>query len=214
MTPTAGARDEARVEILRRVRESIGTPADAPSIERAYSRSLPSGTDPVRLFAERVADYRATVGVVPVAALPQAIADSLSARGTRRIVVPNGLPATWMAGAAVELVADEPQLTNEQLDHVDGVITTCAVAIAETGTVVLDAGPGQGRRVLTLLPDYHLCVVMRSQIVGTVPEAMEQLEPRRPQTWISGPSATSDIELQRVEGVHGPRNLEVLIVED
>ena len=214
MTTKAGANDEARAEILRRVRESIGTPGDSPLIERRYSRSLPEGADAVALFAERVADYRATVSVIRPAALPQAIADSLDARQVRRIVVPSGLPSAWMAVAAVELVADEPPLTKEQLDQVDGVITACAVAIAETGTVVLDAGSGQGRRALSLLPDYHLCVVTWSQIYGTVPEAMERLDPRRPQTWISGPSATSDIELQRVEGVHGPRNLEVLIVED
>lgn len=214
MTNKAGAPDEARAEILRRVREAIGPPRDAPPIERGYLRSLPEGTDAVKLFAERVADYRASVSVTSPAALPRAIADSLSARRARRIVVPTELPRAWMAGADVETVADEPLLSSEELDRADGVITGCALAIAETGTVVLDAGPGQGRRVLSLLPDYHLCVVRRSQVVGTVPQAMELLDPRRPQTWISGPSATSDIELQRVEGVHGPRNLEVLIVED
>jgi L-lactate dehydrogenase complex protein LldG len=206
--------DEARTEILKRVRDAIGAAQDTPAIERHYSRSLPEGTDAVELFAERVADYRATVKVVAPGALAKTIAESLAARHARRIVVPAGLPAKWIAEANIEAIADDPPLTKEQLDGVDGVITDCAVAIAETGTVVLDAGPGQGRRALSLLPDYHLCVVHRSQIKGTVPEAMELLDPRRPQTWISGPSATSDIELQRVEGVHGPRNLEVLIVGD
>jgi L-lactate dehydrogenase complex protein LldG len=206
--------DEARTEILRRVRASLGVVGDPPWIERRYELSLPEGTDPIKLFAERVADYRATVKLVAPSRLARAIADSLATRAARRIVVPAGLPAKWIAAADIEAIGDSPPLTKEQLDGVDGAITGCKVAIAETGTIVLDAGPGQGRRALSLLPDYHLCVVHGSQIVGTVPQAIELLDPRTPQTWISGPSATSDIELQRVEGVHGPRNLEVLIVRD
>ncbi len=130
-------------------------------------------------------------------------------------MLPAGIDPAWFAEAGragIEAVPDEPPLSHQALDALDGVLTSCAVAIAETGTIVLDGGAGQGRRALSLLPDYHLCVVLVQQIVGTVPEAIERLEPNRPQTWISGPSATSDIELQRVEGVHGPRNLEVLIV--
>jgi L-lactate dehydrogenase complex protein LldG len=127
--------------------------------------------------------------------------------------VPAGLPEDWLALPAVEQVGDEAPLSHAELDRLDGVITGCAVAIAETGTIVPDGGPAQGRRALSLLPDYHLCVITAEQIVGSVPEAVAHLDPRRPQTWISGPSATSDIELKRVEGVHGPRNLELLIVK-
>jgi L-lactate dehydrogenase complex protein LldG len=145
--------------------------------------------------------------------LPAAVAAALDRRAAHRIVVPAGLPDAWLAGATAQRLVDEPTLSKADLDGADGVVTGCAVGIAETGTIVLDAGPGQGRRALTLLPDYHLCIVDATQIVGDVAEALERLDPRRPLTWISGPSATSDIELHRVEGVHGPRNLEVLIVE-
>lgn len=169
--------------------------------------------DGVELFAERVADYRATVHRTAAASLPDAIASLLAMRGIRRIVVPSGLPGAWLlATVGVTAVRDDPPLSVAELDGVDGVITDCAVAIAETGTIILDAGPAQGRRALTLLPDRHVCIVDPVRVVGTVPEALERLDPRRPLTWISGPSATSDIELERVEGVHGPRVLDVVIV--
>jgi L-lactate dehydrogenase complex protein LldG len=122
--------------------------------------------------------------------------------------VPPGLPAGWVGGGVV----DDGTLSTTDLDATDAVVTGCVVAIAETGTIVLDAGPGQGRRALTLIPDLHVCVVRADQVVQTVPEALARLDPTRPQTWISGPSATSDIELDRVEGVHGPRTLEVVLL--
>ncbi|MEU6413850.1 LUD domain-containing protein [Microbispora sp. NPDC046933] len=172
----------------------------------------PPSDERIRLFEERVRDYRAVVHVLDEAGTAERVARSLAGHGARRVVVPAGFPARWLAAADVEAVGDDPPLSAADLDAVDGVLTTCAVAIAETGTIVLDTGPGQGRRALTLVPDYHLCVVRAAQIVAAVPDAVARLDPARPLTWISGPSATSDIELNRVEGVHGPRTLEVLIV--
>ncbi len=129
------------------------------------------------------------------------------------MVVPEGLPADWLSASATTPVPDTPALTARDLDAVDSIVTGCAVAIAETGTLVLDAGPGQGRRQLTLAPDHHVCVVhVPGQVVDSLPQALERLVPHRPSAWISGPSATSDIELSRVEGVHGPRALDVVLV--
>ena len=200
----------ARDEFLARVRTALADrPAPAPA-PRDYRRSL-DGTDPVELFAERAADYRATVSRVPLDELPRAIGDALRERGVRSLVVPPGLPAAWLAAADVEALTDEPPLDLRALDGSDGVISGCAAAVALTGTIILDGGAAQGRRALTLLPDYHLCVVRADQIVGTVSEALTRVDAPRPQTWISGPSATSDIELNRVEGVHGPRTLRILI---
>jgi L-lactate dehydrogenase complex protein LldG len=196
---------DAKADILRRIRSALvdhPTPAPIPR-DYARSRPFPSVLD---LFAERVADYRAVVHRVDdvVTAIDSALAG-------RRIAAPTDLPAEWLVPSVTWL--HEPLFVSD-LDASDGVLTGCAVGIAETGTIVLDAGVAQGRRALTLVPDYHLCVVRASQIVGTVPEALERLDPTRPLTFISGPSATSDIELDRVEGVHGPRTLEVLIVPD
>jgi L-lactate dehydrogenase complex protein LldG len=205
----------ARSVVLERIRAAIADGPRPVEIPRAYETSLPAGTDVVERFNERVADYRANVHRVDDDQLPSAIARVLAGHGAGRVVVPSGVPAAWfgMLGSGFEPVTDDPPLSHKDLDAVDGVLTGCAVAVAETGTIVLDAGPGQGRRALSLLPDLHVCVVMSDQIVGTVAEGLRRLDPTKPLTWISGPSATSDIELRRVEGVHGPRRLEVVIVD-
>jgi L-lactate dehydrogenase complex protein LldG len=169
--------------------------------------------DVAHLFAERVADYRATVHRVPAGEVAATVAAALAQHGVRRVVVPADLPPEWLAASEAEVVRDDGSLSASALDALDGVVTAAAVGIAETGTIVLDGGTAQGRRALSLVPDTHLCVVRTDQVVGTVPEGVARLDPVRPLTWISGPSATSDIELQRVEGVHGPRTLVVLLVD-
>jgi L-lactate dehydrogenase complex protein LldG len=204
----------AREEIMSRLRAALDDVPPEETVEdvqvpRSYEYFSDDGLD---VFAERLADYRALVRWTDIAGLPGTIAAALAGRGARRIVAPAGLPAGWFADAAVEVVTDDPPLDVHALDRLDGALTGCAVAIATTGTIILDAGPDQGRRALTLVPDYHLCVVRADQVVGAVPEALARLDGTRPITMISGPSATSDIELSRVEGVHGPRTLEVVLV--
>jgi L-lactate dehydrogenase complex protein LldG len=208
------ASGEARREILARIREALRMPVPGDAVPRDYLRTLPLGVDVIERFAARVADYHATVIPATSVGLPSVVAATLRERAVRTLVIPPGLPPDWLSEAVVDQLSDSPPLSKTALDDADGVITGCAVAIAETGTIVLDAGPGQGRRALSLLPDYHLCVVRTGQVVGDVPEAMVVLNPRRPLTWISGPSATSDIELQRVEGVHGPRILDIVLVDE
>jgi L-lactate dehydrogenase complex protein LldG len=168
----------------------------------------------VELLAENLADYRAVVHRTTDAELPARIAALLAQRGAGSLVAPPGLPPRWLAAVeGVTRMTDTAELTHRQLDAVDSVVTGCAVAIAETGTIVLDASPDQGRRRITLVPDHHICVVrVPDQVVDSVAQGLERLAPARPLTWISGPSATSDIELDRVEGVHGPRTLEVILV--
>jgi L-lactate dehydrogenase complex protein LldG len=204
---------DAREVVLGRIRAALADRPPAVPVPRDYERALPPATDIAELFVERVSDYRATVHRTTAEGLATMIGSVLGERGAVRLAVPAGIPDAWLAGVDLERVADDPPLSVRNLDGLDGVITGCAVAIAETGTIVLDAGPDQGRRALSLLPDLHVCVVMAAQVVGSVPEALARLSPTRPQTWISGPSATSDIELQRVEGVHGPRVLDVVLVE-
>jgi L-lactate dehydrogenase complex protein LldG len=209
--------------ILWRVRRATkdvpqGERPDDVAVERGYRPEDGSPREEIiERFAERAAEYEATVRRVKEDELPEAIREALARHGVQRLVIPPLLPEAWIP-EDVETLRDaaRPRLTKEELDASDAVLTGCAVAIAQTGTIVLDAGEAQGRRALTLLPDYHLCVVREDQIVGLVPEAFARLEDAvkeegRAITFISGPSATSDIELNRVEGVHGPRTLEVLI---
>jgi L-lactate dehydrogenase complex protein LldG len=204
----------AREEILGRVRAALANGGD-PEVEipRDYRRRSDSSSAQavVDRFAERVSEYRATVTRAGSDELKATLAEACDGR---RIAIPADLPDEWRPDG-VELVTDD-NMTARELNQVDGTLTGCAIAIAETGTLVLDAGEGQGRRALTLVPDFHLCVVPADRIVGLVPEAVGALEAAvregRPLTFVSGPSATSDIELDRVEGVHGPRTLHVVIV--
>ncbi|EHR63662.1 LutC/YkgG family protein [Saccharomonospora cyanea] len=201
--------DSARSEILARIR-AVARPKPAP-VPRDYDTER-AADDRVGLFVERVEDYKAVVHRVTEAELPQRIGDCLARREVSSMVAPPDLPESWRV-AGVRWRLDDPPLSLPDVDSVDGVLTGSAVAIAETGTIVLDAGAVQGRRLLTLVPDYHLCVVRADQVEVSVPEALRRLDPTRPLTFVSGPSATSDIELDRVEGVHGPRTLEVLVVD-
>ena len=188
------ARDQVLAAVRAAIRDSRSPDVEVPTGYRTSGR-IP---DPVGLFVERVADYRAVVRQCSEAEVRGAIGDALA--DARTVAVPDGFPYP-VEGA-------EPSDPHTA----EAVVTTAAVGIASTGTVVLDHGPGQGPRLFSLLPDIHLCVVRRDQIVPGVPDAVARLDPLRAQTWISGPSATSDIELDRVEGVHGPRNLRVIVV--
>lgn len=201
----------AREAVLARVRTALADGYAPPPVPRDYQRTdrVPASLE---LFAERVEDYRAVVHRTDEAGLAAVLAAALPGP-QRRVVVPAGVPDDWLAALEGEVVRDDPPLSAHELDRCDSVLTTCAVGIAETGTVVLDGSAGQGRRALSLVPDHHVLVVRAAQVVGGVPAAVARLDPVRPLTWISGPSATSDIELQRVEGVHGPRRLEVVLVE-
>jgi L-lactate dehydrogenase complex protein LldG len=208
----------AREEILARVRRAL---ADVPSAEepegvevpRAYAEHEPEGT--IDRFIERVSDYGAGVTEVAGADVASAISEVCRAAGIQRVVVPADLPADWLPADLKALTDVDVDI--DTLDEIGAAITGCALAIAETGTIVLDAGERQGRRALTLVPDFHICVVEDAQVVDGVPSAIRRLADtlraeRRPVTFVSGPSATSDIELSRVEGVHGPRRLELIVV--
>ena len=216
----------ARERILQRIQTALHTDApavaDAPppvvntAVARTYRQRDEAPRDEIiTRFIERVIEYKAQVHRVTDEQLPAAIADALHRRRIERLVIPADVPAEWTP-TSVTALRDSGDLTHETLDSTQGVLTGCAIGIAQTGTIVLDHSSYQGRRAISLVPDYHLCIVRADQIVGLVPEAIRQLETavqaRRPITFISGPSATSDIELNRVEGVHGPRTLEVLVV--
>lgn len=214
----------ARELILRRVRQALGAGNDSDSdagharavtaVPRAYRREhLREPAERLEVFQERLVDYGASVE----RCAPDRIAATVSRlipAGTL-LLVPADLDATWLppGRGADRLLADDGTLTPDELDRAGAVLTAAAAAIAETGTIVLDGGAGQGRRLLSLLPDHHVCVVRAGQIAGGVPEAIGRIQPTRPLTWISGPSATSDIELSRVQGVHGPRRLDVILVD-
>jgi L-lactate dehydrogenase complex protein LldG len=203
---------KAREEILGRIRSAhVATPDHQIRREYVHTRDL---SDPVALFVERVEDYKATVIRTDSDNVAAAVAMSLV--GARRVVVPAGFKTSWQPGE-IDIVQDEPVLSSEALDGVDAVLTGAVVGIAVTGTIVLDHTEGQGRRALTLVPDLHVCVITAQQIVGDVPEAIARLTSSvnagHPLTWVSGPSATVDIELIRVHGVHGPRTLRVVLVE-
>ncbi len=211
----------AREEVLARIRAALdgngrpdGHPGGHPGggAPRYRTRGDLAGEPLLDLLAGRLADYRAVVRRTTEAELGAAAGAALARRGVRRVVLPPGLNLPGLP-AGIEAVTDDG-LSPQDLDAVDGVITGAAVAIAETGTIVLDGSPDQGRRAISLVPDYHLCIVHAAQVVEQVPEGVARLAARAhcPLTWISGPSATSDIELKRVEGVHGPRTLEVILV--
>ncbi|MEV5104538.1 lactate utilization protein C [Streptomyces massasporeus] len=206
----------SRERILGRVRRALAdAPTDETPVSRDYLREHGQRTvaQTVDLLAENLADYRAIVHRCADGELADLIMRLLAGRGSRTVLVPPGLPAYWLGASDVTQVQDRAASTAHELDRVDSVVTGCAVAIAETGTLVLDGSPDQGRRRITLVPDHHICVVrVPGQVVSSVPQGLERLDPARPSTWISGPSATSDIELDRVEGVHGPRTLEVILV--
>ncbi|MCZ7422123.1 LUD domain-containing protein [Verrucosispora sp. WMMA2121] len=195
----------ARETILARLRAALD-PAPAPvEVLRDYRRD---GAVDLDLLVDRLTDYRAQVHRVTEAAVADTITGILPTGAS--VVVPPALPSAWLP-ATVTALADEG-LDTTAIAAADGVVTAAAVAIADTGTVVLDGSPDQGRRVLSLLPDLHICVVRAAQVVANVPQALTRLAPHRPLTWVSGPSATSDIELNRVEGVHGPRTLHVILL--
>jgi L-lactate dehydrogenase complex protein LldG len=211
----------ARDEVLARIAAAhrAAPPPDLPyeEISRDYRTTSDFSAEALtELLIDRLVDYRALVRQCSPDDLAAAIADTLGQRSPQTVVAPAGLDLSWTASISAKVITDgsaaDDQLSVSELDAADGVVTGCAVAIAETGTLILDGSAGQGRRVLTLIPDYHLCVVFPDQIVADVPQALARLEATRPLTMISGPSATSDIELNRVEGVHGPRTLEVIIV--
>jgi L-lactate dehydrogenase complex protein LldG len=199
----------ARDDVLARVRAALrDVPHEEDAVAPAYQPPPAAPGDAVQRFVDRVSDYRATVREAAEVAV--AIERVCAEHDAWRLGIPPGLPREWRPDG-VELVADEG-LNARELDALAGALTGCALAIAETGTIVLDGGPRSGRRALTLVPDLHLCVVERAQVVATVPDAIRALDGARgPFTFVSGPSATSDIELDRVEGVHGPRRLEVLL---
>jgi L-lactate dehydrogenase complex protein LldG len=207
----SGARDV----VLARLRGALGPQPPVPPVPRGYRRHgehAPGSAELVSLLVDRLDDYRARVLRTgeDEAEIAAAIGGLLAAQGIDDVVAAPGVPAGWLHGIP-GIRLDDGSATSRDLDLTGAVVTGASVAIAETGTIVLDGSPACGRRALSLVPDTHVCVVSTSDVVQTVPEGLERLDPTRPLTFISGPSATSDIELSRVEGVHGPRTLVVVL---
>jgi L-lactate dehydrogenase complex protein LldG len=208
----------AREDVLARVRSALRQRPSHPSADSVFQGGDPADNAPkqpaegdiVDLFAERVADYRAVVVRCRTDQVRDRVREGLG--NSTDVVVPEGFPEEWLPDG-VDRVTDDPPLTAPDLDDVAAFVSTAALGIAVTGTIVLDHGSGQGRRALSLVPDRHVCVVTSDQVVYDVPDAVRRLDPLKPLTWISGPSATSDIELNRVEGVHGPRTLHVVLID-
>lgn len=221
-TAMAPERNTARDEILRRITAANGQHAPRSTGElssmwaglpRSYRRrGSMAAADMLALLDHRLRDYGAGVETCAAAEVARTLTGMIERRGVRTIAVPEGFPAAWLPPGPQCLLAET--LNARDLDRCDGVLTGTALAIAETGTLVLQAVAGQGRRAATLVPDYHLCVLRASDVVQTVPEAFARLEPTKtlPTTFVSGPSATADIEMTRIKGVHGPRFLDVLLV--
>ncbi|MFF3171566.1 lactate utilization protein C [Streptomyces sp. NPDC057900] len=206
----------ARETVLGRVRDALAlAPAQETPIPRDYrtGRTLPDA-ERLALFTDRLVDYKAQVHPCTAERTAEVVAEVLRERGAARIGVPAGLDPGWLAAYEGEVQQDSADIPAPRLDALDGVVTASAAGCAETGTIFLDGSPDQGRRALSLVPDLHVCVVDLSAVEVGVPEAVARLVPERPTTLISGPSATSDIELERVEGVHGPRTLAVIIRTD
>lgn len=207
----------ARETVLDRIRDALALApaADGAPVPRAYrtGRTLPD-EQRLALFTDRLVDYKARVHPCTADRTAEVIAQVLREQGAERIGVPPGLDPRWLSAHDGEVQQDSADIPAPSLDALDGVVTASAVSCAETGTIFLDGSPGQGRRALSLVPDLHVCVVDLSTVEVGVPEAVARLVPERPTTLISGPSATSDIELERVEGVHGPRTLAVVIRTD
>jgi L-lactate dehydrogenase complex protein LldG len=213
-----GTARSSRDRVLERIRKAnLRAAAPQQPIPRDYDCSTSQTADKtLALFEERLRDYDARIFPVRREEIAAKAAEILNASHRRRIAVPAGLPAAWQT-AGVEWILDgtaDLELSFDVLNAVDGVMTAATVGVAVSGSIVLQHGPAEGRRVLTLLPDYHLCVVEATQVVETLPEAFARLDPIRPVTFISGPSATADIEMTRIKGVHGPRFLDVLLIQD
>ncbi|GAB94217.1 L-lactate dehydrogenase complex protein LldG [Kineosphaera limosa] len=223
-TSAGSSASSAKDEILARIRHALVDVPDA-SVEQdtpiawEYGRATREG-NVLEVFIDRVVDYKAELVRCAPEEVPAKVVAGLQAHGVRSVVLPAGIDGSWreaIEAAGIEVRGDEPRLSRAQLDETDGVVTACAVGSAETGTIMLDHGPDQGRRALSLVPDVHVCVIRADQVVSDVPEAVARtaaaLRAGQPSTWISGGSATSDIELSRVEGVHGPRTLHVVLAE-